>query len=102
VTVGAVLGVLGLLAHGLVNYFLRHPVNGIATGLLLGLALGAARRPEDGEVDTKLDSARAARGRATASAGSEAKSAESPHARRPRKKGGFAAWSEGARAPSLD
>jgi hypothetical protein len=34
--------VLGLLAHNLVHYFLRDPVDGITTGLLLGLAVRGA------------------------------------------------------------
>jgi O-antigen ligase len=45
VGMGAIAAVLALLAHGLVNYFLRHSVNGITTGLMFGLALGAGRRP---------------------------------------------------------
>lgn len=45
VGIGAIAAVVALLAHGLVNYFLRYSVNGIATGLMLGLALGAGRRP---------------------------------------------------------
>ena len=44
VGVGAIAGVAALLLHGLFNYFLRYPVNGIAPGLLLGLALGASGR----------------------------------------------------------
>jgi len=43
VTCGAMAGVLGLLAHNLVHYFLRDPVDGITTGLLLGLALRGVR-----------------------------------------------------------
>ncbi|MBY0278140.1 O-antigen ligase family protein [Candidatus Binatia bacterium] len=42
VTCGALAGVLGLLAHNLVHYFLRDPVDGITTGLLLGLAVRGA------------------------------------------------------------
>jgi len=40
---GATVGVLGLLAHNLVHYFLRDAVDGITTGLLLGLAVAAVR-----------------------------------------------------------
>jgi O-antigen ligase len=40
---GAMAGVLGLLAHNLVHYFLRDAVDAIATGLLLGLAVAAVR-----------------------------------------------------------
>jgi O-antigen ligase len=39
---GAIAGVLGLLAHNLVHYFLRDAVDGILTGLLLGLAIAAS------------------------------------------------------------
>lgn len=41
---GAMAGVLGLLAHNLVHYFLRDAVDGILTGMLLGLSLLATRR----------------------------------------------------------
>jgi len=44
VRIGAIAAIVAILAHGLVNYFLRYPVNGIATGLMLGLALGGDRR----------------------------------------------------------
>jgi O-antigen ligase len=44
---GATAGVLGLLAHNLVHYFLRDPVDGITTGLLLGLAVHGTRAPGD-------------------------------------------------------
>jgi O-antigen ligase len=37
VRVGAIVGVAGLLAHNLVNYFLNQPANGVITGVLLGL-----------------------------------------------------------------
>ena len=43
---GAIAGVLGLLAHNLVHYFLRDAVDGIVTGLLLGLAVAASARRE--------------------------------------------------------
>ena len=43
---GAIAGVLGLLAHNLVHYFLRDAVDGILTGLLLGLAVAAASHRE--------------------------------------------------------
>jgi O-antigen ligase len=43
VAAGATCGVLGLLAHDVVHYFLRQPADGIPTGLLLGLAVRAAR-----------------------------------------------------------
>ena len=39
VEAGAIAGVTALLAHNLVSYFLTQPANGIAPGLLLGLAL---------------------------------------------------------------
>lgn len=42
VVYGAMAGVLGLLAHNLVHYFLRDAVDGILTGLLLGLAVAAS------------------------------------------------------------
>lgn len=41
VAYGAMAGVLGLLAHNLVHYFLRDAADGILTGLLLGLAVAA-------------------------------------------------------------
>jgi O-antigen ligase len=41
VTVGAALGVLALLAHDLVHWFLRVAADGIPTGVLLGLAAAA-------------------------------------------------------------
>jgi len=41
---GAIAGVLGLLGHNLVHYFLRDAADGIVTGLLLGLAVGASAR----------------------------------------------------------
>ncbi|MEW6268360.1 MAG: O-antigen ligase family protein [Thermodesulfobacteriota bacterium] len=44
---GAMAGVLGLLAHNLVHYFLRDPVDGITTGLLLGLAVRGVRASGD-------------------------------------------------------
>lgn len=44
---GAMAGVLGLLAHNLVHYFLRDAVDGILTGLLLGLAVAAAQRRDE-------------------------------------------------------
>lgn len=44
---GAIAGVLGLLAHNVVHYFLRDPVDGILTGLLLGLAVSASARRQD-------------------------------------------------------
>jgi len=40
---GAMAAVLGLLAHNLVHYFLRDPVDGILTGMLLGLAVAGVR-----------------------------------------------------------
>lgn len=42
---GAIAAVLGLLAHNTVHYFLRDAADGILTGMLLGLALLATRRP---------------------------------------------------------
>ncbi|HEY8515000.1 MAG TPA: O-antigen ligase family protein [Candidatus Binatia bacterium] len=48
---GAMAGVIGLLAHNLVHYFLRDPVDGITTGLLLGLAVRGVRSSgENGDV----------------------------------------------------
>jgi hypothetical protein len=44
---GAMAGVLGLLAHNLVHYFLRDAADGIVTGMLLGLAVAAAQRRGD-------------------------------------------------------
>lgn len=41
---GAMAAVAGLLAHNVVHYFLRDAVDGILTGMLLGLALCATRR----------------------------------------------------------
>lgn len=41
---GAIAGILGLLAHNLVHYFLRDAADGIVTGLLLGLAIAASGR----------------------------------------------------------
>jgi hypothetical protein len=46
VAFGAIAGVLGLLAHNTVHYFLRDAADGILTGMLLGLALAATRRPD--------------------------------------------------------
>ena len=48
VGVGASAAVLALLAHNFVHYFLRDAADGIPTGLLLGLAVAAARRGGDG------------------------------------------------------
>jgi hypothetical protein len=68
VTCGAMAGVLGLLAHNLVHYFLRDPVDGITTGLLLGLAVRGALsnasvtavdRTSSGEHDAQQDEASA-------------------------------------------
>jgi hypothetical protein len=42
VEAGAIAGVTALLAHNLVSYFLTQAANGIAPGLLLGLALRGA------------------------------------------------------------
>jgi O-antigen ligase len=44
VIAGAMAGVLGLLAHDLVHFFLRQPADGIVTGVLLGIAASAPRR----------------------------------------------------------
>lgn len=41
---GASFAILGILAHNLVHYFLRDPIDGIMTGLMLGLVISAARR----------------------------------------------------------
>jgi O-antigen ligase len=48
VVAGACAGVIGLLAHDLVHYFLRQAADGIPTGLLLGLAAGSLRRASTG------------------------------------------------------
>ncbi len=49
---GAMAGVVGLFAHNLVHYFLRDAVDGILTGVLLGLAVAGTRlgapRPASG------------------------------------------------------
>ncbi len=44
VGVGAALAVAALFAHNFVHYFLRDPVDGIMTGLLLGTVVAVARR----------------------------------------------------------
>jgi hypothetical protein len=41
---GASFAVLGILAHNLVHYFLRDPVDGLMTGIVLGLVVSVARR----------------------------------------------------------
>jgi O-antigen ligase len=46
VAAGACAGVLGLLAHDLVHYFLRDPADGLLTGILLGLAAAAPYRAQ--------------------------------------------------------
>jgi hypothetical protein len=47
VRIGAIAAVVAILCHGFVNYFLRYPVNGITTGVMLGLALGGGWRASD-------------------------------------------------------
>ena len=49
VAIGAAAGVLGLLAHNVVHYFLRQPADGIPTGLLLGWAVAAVSRRARGD-----------------------------------------------------
>lgn len=44
VVYGAMAGVLGLLAHDLVHYFLRDAADGICSGVLLGLIVAGVRR----------------------------------------------------------
>ena len=54
---GAIAGVLGLLAHNLVHYFLRDAVDGILTGLLLGLAIAASSHRDVEETALRRPSA---------------------------------------------
>jgi hypothetical protein len=57
VVYGAIAAVLGLLAHNLVHYFLRDAADGIATGLLLGLAvMASAQRDADAGAPRARDS----------------------------------------------
>lgn len=49
IAAGACAGVLAVLAHDLVHYFLREPADGLLTGVLLGLAAASARPPAAGE-----------------------------------------------------
>jgi hypothetical protein len=44
VAYGAIAGVVGLLAHNVVHYFLRDAVDGILPGLLLGLVVAGVKR----------------------------------------------------------
>lgn len=53
VVYGAMAGVLGLLAHNLVHYFLRDAVDGILTGLLLGLAVAASAHRDSDAVEAR-------------------------------------------------
>jgi len=54
---GATFAVLGILAHNLVHYFLRDPVDGLMTGIVLGLVVSVARRSAPQSVISKDNSA---------------------------------------------